>query len=326
MENLIRLRGLALTTLFFLTTGLFGCGGQSGQTIETQVIRADTTWSGNLVINGDVRVARGVTLTVQPGTVIRFARIESDGPQNLHKTNDNNFPRAELIIRGVLVAEGTQDKPIIFTSAERSPRPGDWGAINFLDSRSNVIANCEIAYADTGLHGHGVEMSVDNCYLHHNGVGIAFNNKEPFRTPSVVSVSNSRILNNSGGVLAGKDTRSKVVNNEISNNELYGVFVKAASVAYVTLNNMSGNGKAVMVYASKGTKINKNNITDSVDYHISLLEGQTRHVDARQNWFGTTNVGKIKNLIWDREEERQLGKVDFSGYAQGAIEGAGRGS
>ena len=309
--------------IIFLVVSLSGCGGESGKPIDMQVLRADTTWSGNVIVKGDVRVARGVTLTIQPGTVVRFAKIEADGPQNLHKTNDNNFSRAELIVRGILVAQGTQNKRIVFTSAERSPSPGDWGAINFLDSRSNVIEHCEISYADTGLHGHGVEMSVKNCYVHDNGVAVAFNNKEEFRTSSVVNVVNSQIRNNSGGILCGKDTRSKLTNNEINNNELYGVFIKAASTSYVSLNDITGNGKGVLVYASRGARINKNNITDSVDYHISLLEGQRAGVNARNNWFGTTDASKIKARIWDQDEERQLGRVDFSGYAQNPIEGAG---
>jgi len=327
VKKLIKFREVTLGVLcVFLITGLSGCGGESGKPIDMQVLRADTTWSGNVIIKGDVRVARGVTLTIQPGTVVRFAKIEADGPQNLHKTNDNNFSRAELIVRGILVARGTQNKRIVFTSAERSPSPGDWGAINFLDSRSNVIEHCEISYADTGLHGHGVEMSVKNCYVHDNGVAVAFNNKEEFRTSSVVNVVNSQIRNNSGGVLCGKGTRSKLTNNEINNNELYGVFIKAASTSYVSLNDITGNGKGVLVYASRGARINKNNITDSVDYHISLLEGQRAGVNARNNWFGTTNVREIKNLIWDQDEERQLGRVDFSGYVQSPIEEAGLGS
>jgi hypothetical protein len=46
-------------------------------------------------------------------------------------------------------------------------------------------------------------------------------------------------------------------------------------------------------------------------------------VDARRNWWGTTDEEKIKELIWDKDEDETLGKLDFSSFARSPIEGAG---
>jgi hypothetical protein len=46
-------------------------------------------------------------------------------------------------------------------------------------------------------------------------------------------------------------------------------------------------------------------------------------VDARRNWWGTTDEEKIKELIWDKDEDETLGKLDFSIFARSPIEGAG---
>lgn len=75
---------------------------------------ADTTY----VLSGFIKVANGATLTIQPGTRI---------------VGDYEIPGSSLfILRGSrIIAEGTPDRPIVFTSArpEGERRPGDWGGL-----------------------------------------------------------------------------------------------------------------------------------------------------------------------------------------------------
>ena len=309
--------------LLSLAMALSFCAGEGGQKIEKGVIKSDTTWSKNILIKGDVEIAPGVTLTITPGTVVKFAKIEANGPGNLHKTNTNNFSVAELIVRGKLIARGTKDRMILFTSAEKSPRPGDWGAINFLDSKDNILEYCEVSFADTGIHGHGVQANVQNCYLHDNGVAIAYNNMPDFQTKCSVGVYNNRITGNGGGVLFGRQTVSRIGRNQITNNKLYGIFGKNALSCQVRYNDISRNGKGVILYATPGLQLNENNISDNEEYAMSLLEGQIYNVDARKNWWGTQDDRKVRAMIWDKDEDGTLGRVDFSAFAGSAIPGAG---
>jgi parallel beta-helix repeat protein len=302
------------------------CAGQKGKQIEKGTIKSDTTWSGEILIKGDVEIAKGATLTITPGTVIKFVRIESHGPANLYdkiKAKNVAFDRAELIIRGKLLAQGTKDKMIVFTSAESSPKPGDWGAINFQDSANNLLEYCEMSYGDTAIHGHGVQVAVANCYLHDNGVAIGFKNVKEHRTQGLMNISNNRIIGNGGGVLCGKDTRASISNNEISSNQIYGVFGKKAYSCQLKNNNITRNGKGIILYATRGCRLSQNNIVDNEQYNVSMLEGQTWNVDARNNWWGTKDAGKIRSLIWDKDEEGHLGRVDFSDLASAPIKEAG---
>jgi hypothetical protein len=305
---------------------LSSCAPQKGKVVEKGTIKSNTTWSGEVLIKGDVEVAKGATLTIMPGTVIRFARIEPYGPANLHgKDTGYNFAfeRAELIVRGKLLARGTKENMIVFTSAEGSPHAGDWGAINFQDSSENIIEYCDISYADTGVHGHGVQASVANCYLHDNGVGVGFKDVEQYRTRGSMNIFNNRIIGNGGGVLCGKGTRSAISHNEISNNTIYGIFGKMAYSANVKLNNIVRNEKGVILYATRGCRLSQNNIADNEEYNVSMLEGQSWNADARDNWWGTNDKRKIKKLIWDKDEDGALGVVDFSDFTAAPIEGAG---
>jgi parallel beta-helix repeat protein len=291
--------------------------------MEKGVIKSDAIWEKEVLIKGDIEVAEGATLTVMPGTVIRFVKIEKYGPSNLYKDKATYFPRAELIIRGKIIAQGTKDSMIVFTSAEKSPNPADWGAINFLDTQDNILEYCEISYGHTSVHCHGAQVIVANCYLHDNGVAIGQKNVKDSKTRCVVPILYNRITGNGGGVLFGKGTSPTITHNQISNNKFFGIYGKKGASCHVRYNNVTHNGKGVIVYAMDGLRLSENNISDNEDYNISLMEGQTWDVDARRNWWGTTDEKKIKELIWDKDEDETLGKLGFSDLADSPIEGAG---
>ena len=79
-----------------------------------RTLYADTVY----VLKGFVKVAPGVTLTIEPGT-----RIVGD---------TNTVGSSLYVLRGArLNANGTRDNPIVFTSQRAAPnrKPGDWGGI-----------------------------------------------------------------------------------------------------------------------------------------------------------------------------------------------------
>ena len=315
----ILLRFLAVSLFLWSATPASG----KAQTIEKGVIKSDTTWEEEVLVKGDVEIPKGVTLTVMPGTVVKFAKIAEYGPSKLYKDKETYFPRAELIIRGKLLAQGTKDKMIIFTSAEQSPRPAVWGAINFLDTRNNVLEYCEISYGHTSIHCHGGQVIVANCYLHDNGVAIGQKNVKGSKTICVVPILYNRITENGGGVLFGKGTSPTITHNDISRNKFFGIFGKKGGSMYVRYNNITHNGKGVIIYAMDGFRLVENNISDNEGYNISLMEGQISDVYTRHNWWGTTDQQKVKDLFWDKDEGGTLGTVDSSDFSASPIEGAG---
>lgn len=105
-------------------TGSGGSGGQGGEPNEqtlagelsTMTLTRDTQWR----LEGVVSVPSGATLTIEPGT---------------HIVGDK-ASLGNLVVQrgGKLIAEGTRDQPIVFTSAlpagER--QAGDWGGVVLL--------------------------------------------------------------------------------------------------------------------------------------------------------------------------------------------------
>ncbi|ANO46981.1 hypothetical protein HUE46_07355 [Flavobacterium columnare] len=71
------------------------------------------------LLQGPVYVAAGVTLTIEPGTVIK---------------GDSETNGALVISKGArLEANGTETDPIVFTSNKPVKKPGDWGGVVILN-------------------------------------------------------------------------------------------------------------------------------------------------------------------------------------------------
>src|SRR5512143_3524276 len=153
-------RGLALVALALLWGQLSGCAA-IGSRVEVygpgalkekeyglHSIVEDTVWSGRIRITGDVYVKEGVTLTILPGTVIRFdtiePKLEENGGRNMLGLDSPYFPGAEIIVRGRIIAMGKSDNPIVFTSSDKAAQPGSWGAINLLGSSGSIIEYCRV--------------------------------------------------------------------------------------------------------------------------------------------------------------------------------------
>ena len=98
-------------------------------------ITTNTTLSGNVFLQNKVYVTNGATLTILPGTIIR---------------GDKATQATLIITKGCkIIAEGTQNLPIVFTSNESvgNRTEGDWGGLVILGQATNNqpggVANIE---------------------------------------------------------------------------------------------------------------------------------------------------------------------------------------
>lgn len=285
------------------------------------ILDKDATWSGEVLIKGDVEVAENATLTILPGTVVRFAKIAPFGPDKLHTDKENHFPGSEIFVRGKLLAKGEKEKKISFASAEKKGNPGDWGGINFHGSVGNVVEYCVIMHADTAVHAHSSKVAVSGNEFRHNGTAIGNKNLKDNPVKCELSVERNLITENGGGVIVGNGMT--VQHNEISKNEFFGIYGKNLDKGEVRFNNISGNGKGAIMYAVKAITLTDNNIIDNTDYNLSMLEGQTNDLAFPGNWWGTTDEKQIREKVLDKAKESNLGAADLSNFAQAAIAEAG---
>ncbi len=134
--KLLSLFALAFTFVFTSCDNSTG-GGDEGEVPEIYaslpgtLIDEDTIWDEDQTLTGQYYVLPGVTLIIEAGVTVGFTyhnnNIDDVGAIITLPADPENFdtPRAS----GRLVAEGTANNPIVFTSARSTKQPGDWGGI-----------------------------------------------------------------------------------------------------------------------------------------------------------------------------------------------------
>ncbi len=108
------------------------------------------TWLRNDIpytIYEEALVNEGVTLTIEPGTVIQFER-----------------PFDGLYVAGTLIARGTEANPILFTSDDVVKEPGQWRAITFRSTAgtNSVMENCIVEGAASTAGGYNANIAFES--------------------------------------------------------------------------------------------------------------------------------------------------------------------
>ncbi|MBE9468085.1 MAG: hypothetical protein IMY72_07165 [Bacteroidetes bacterium] len=142
----------------------------------TENITVNTTWtsSSTYIIEGNLSV-EGATLTIEPGAVIKFK--ENSELAIGYSTSGSS-----------LIANGTSEHPITFTSAADNPSSGDWDYIYFGDGSTNSsMSYCNISYGGGYNDYSGIiqmvdcHVSIDHCDIQHStNYGIALENNAYF--------------------------------------------------------------------------------------------------------------------------------------------------
>ena len=129
----------------------------NGIVVRGGTLDADTTWQKNkvpYVIISDLTVMYSeadtstATLTVNPGVTIAFnkgTRLKIG-----YRYSSSSSPYF-----GAIHAQGTEDSPVTFTSAENTPALGDWYGIYFNEATDNnysILEHCIIEYAAYGIN------------------------------------------------------------------------------------------------------------------------------------------------------------------------------
>ena len=213
-------------------------GNQNGPTsVADGSLASSQTWGPEgspYVIDGTVTVKQGQTLTMLPGTVVKFfPQTERASPQQFNFSGMN-------ISGGRLVADGTASQPIVFTSyhddtvggntdgAGRAPARGDWYQLWFsdgidpaIDTPVSIMDNVSIRYGGDGSNialcqGYGAvkvpsdgRVRITSSEFVHNRTSL--NVSSPTAGGGGFSVSNSRFATSDCGMWAGRgDVRNNV--------------------------------------------------------------------------------------------------------------------
>lgn len=253
-------------------------GGSGKPVLPVRGISRDETWGGEVRVRGSVVVRKGARLTILPGTVVRFEKIDVDG---------DGIGDSELYVEGELVAEGTVEQPIRLTSAEKEPAPRDWKYLFINLSRKSALSFVVSEYAFSGVQIHFSRVSVSRCQFRYCVDGLRFSTAE------------------------GTFERNRIVGN------VYGVrYEERSSKAILTRNDITGNKVGIFCVTESPGRIviRENLIHDNADYDFKLGNRQKGDIPAQGNWWGTADAGAIRAKIFDRRMEPELGAVLFEPF------------
>ncbi|BEU96248.1 hypothetical protein ACDW_19530 [Acidovorax sp. DW039] len=156
--NQRRLSVVRSTAATFVGLLLGVCASQSAWALTVSgSIAANTRWTAAqspIMVQGNVTLDQDATLTVDPGVQIRMEPSSSF-----------------TVMRGAVRAVGTQDQPIVITSAKSSPAPGDWGVWRFTEGTRNEQTQWDYVRVE---YGSGLVVEKSSPTL--NRVSLRFNN------------------------------------------------------------------------------------------------------------------------------------------------------
>jgi hypothetical protein len=287
MENFIsKNRSFSvLVASFILSINLL-----QAQTNVSGNITTNTTWTkaaSPYIISSNILISSGVTLTLQPGTIVKF--------------NENYG----FTINGELISNGNSSDSVYFISNSPSK---NWKGITFtsssissnVDVLDNYISGSIISYTSISSASsiNGAIYTVNNSLLVKNSSifnntanGINFSYDGSFSFNKII-VKDSKIVANIGNGISFDGYRMngtfKVINNTISNNSGNGITTGGGDgggshINYFTNNTIKNNGGTGIIANANGTQ--------TINYN--LIYGNLNGIYSRGN--GTYSI--IKNQI-----------------------------
>ncbi len=267
-----------LLTAAIVALCLAGCGGgasrsqlkipDTAQVVDGHILWAPTTWSGEVRVVRPLIVTRTASLTLQPGTRVYF---------DLPEPQDGKDRKPWILIQGNLVALGTAEQPIVFTSAVLRHSELD-DMIHVQDAKEAHLRNCVFERGPWALHIHNTPVEVLDSTFRDNYGGVRFQGDK-------VVLRGNRFTDNRIGARGLKGS-PVMEQNEFTGN-LTGIFFREGVVNPV---------------------VRQNNF-DNLEYDLKLGEGQTQDVDAARNWWASSVQGQPEDRIFDGGDSAGIGFV-----------------
>jgi TonB family protein len=279
MQNFL----LLLCFIFFNLTTIYAQKYISGE------ISQNTQWRGDVYINGDVVIPRGVTLSVEGGARVFFK------PQTDAQNSGKDKKRAELIVNGVLqVRNGTLQNKVTFTSESTNPQMNDWYGIVIKNLyNKSLIENTVIEFGYKGITCYGSAPVIRSCEIqfnHNSGISC--------EVKAAPEISKCVLFGNGFAGINCELASNPIVSECTITQNNYGIIIFSRSAPDL-------GTKPETPGKSKGN----NRIYNNFDYDIYNHADNT--IYAQNNVWNTNSTGEIQQRIFDRTDNGAYGEVRF---------------
>jgi hypothetical protein len=181
----------------------------------------------------------------------------------------------KLQVDGTLDIDGTDARPVQLRSGRASRGEGDWvGIIIGADATGVDIRGAQISDADYGVL---------------------------FDDDASGTVANTSVTNSTYGIFVDYRAAASVTDGSLLTDNGYGIYIRS--------NGDAANNPSLTV---NGSDLHGNRNYDYHAYNFGAPDATV--LDARGNWWGTTNVLAIEGRIYDRHDSTSSPWVDYGGY------------
>ncbi len=205
------------------------------------VLKKNMVWDlkmNPIVITSDVIVPESLTLDIKAGCDIRF---------------DGYFM---VMIKGRLLANGTKEQPIIFTSNSSEPAQSDWNGIIFSGTKSGGALNfCKIRYSFKNLVWK-TDITISNCIFADNNYALYYSFSKSSK------VLTSKFFKNNYAIYCDFSS-PEIRQNRIVENQ-YGVYCILSSSPIIGQNDITANIEKDIHLDEAMGKNDKENINNHV--------------------------------------------------------------
>lgn len=300
---------------------------QSGTTVGG-IISVDTIWipSGNpYTFVDNITVTKGVTLTITPGTVIdlKLANLIIDGTL-IAKGNDANW----IIIQGQRRTTFSWPPRIYFNSSS-TPWNETTATGSIMDHAQISIPNFQYEtimgeypkISNNIIFNYGSDAAAIRTY------GLVFNNTVLGGARGIIAQFNQTILSNTiknadVGITCGYMSFDpiyypSIIGNLLINNTV-GIDDYGCS-PYIANNTIANSNRGIFLtsYAflrEASPTITLNNIyANSFNVYVEA-KNSSKIVTMVNNWWGTSELSKILETVYDYRNDPTLARVNYSPY------------
>ncbi|MCX7769670.1 MAG: hypothetical protein N2202_01150 [Proteobacteria bacterium] len=247
--------------------------------LPVKEIFTEEVWRGEILVEGVVAVRKEGKLTIEPGTVILFKSIDID---------DDGIGDSELYVEGTIIAKGSKDAPIVFTSESNDKIPSSWKYIMVNHAKYAYFEHVLFEGAFSGLQVHFTKAIVKNSIFRNNVDGFRFS------TANIYVCNNKMTKNRHGIRYEERDSKGIIEFNSIQENEI-GIFpvTKCGDKVNFRYNNIEKNG-----------------------YNIKVGDEQKENLSFKNNYFGMIFESEIRKKIYDKHFDKNLPIVNIKPYSK----------
>ena len=259
-------------------------------------ILSDTTWQRGFVyeVTSDITVYSGVTLTLNPGVIVKFNSGKG------------------IIVNGTLDVNGTSTDPVYLTSIKddtvggdtnddddtTSPSSGDW---------RHIYLNSGTAYFDYAVvrYGGSSGYNATNANIHNNGGTLNFENSTSSTAlyyairqaaGSATATLSSSTLSGSSSGLYVQDGNITISDNTLKDNSYAGISADAGADSLSLSNNAFNNNSSYAVHMNPNVDLTESGSTVSGNGGNGIYMPSSSVTDTTQTWTKTSIPYILDNI------------------------------